>query len=245
MSIVRHKIYGNDEKPTIYYLTGYGGRVKQYLPHLYALMLGGFRIFIFEYDKSILNAGDPHKLLEAMKDIEETVNKDKQKREIAGLYGVSLGSWLGLNVVVACGLKKGMFNTGATSIVKVVWDNPRLKAEKEAFKKHGYDRKALERLWCDYDFCADGNRYKGKQLVVMNSTKDEIMDINEAKQNVRGWQQDNVDVEFITSGAFKHGPAIARHMLRLKKTIRFFKNTKKDKQQVVSWSGTESSNRRG
>ena len=243
MPTVRSKAYGSDENPTIYYLTGYTGTIRKYRPHIYALLLGGFRILAFEYDTAVLDSGEPSTLIQTLKDIESAIQKDKEGREIAGIYGVSLGSWLGLNAMVACDLKKGMFNTAGTSIARGVWELPRLKKEKATYRKHGYDRQDLEKAWGHYDKIADfSKRLSGAKIVVLNSTTDEIIKIDEARENIQAWQQDDLEVELITSTGLKHGSAITRHMLRLRKTLRFFKDTKKQKQEVVSYPH---SNRRG
>lgn len=247
MSIVKHKVYGSAHKATLYYLTGYGDRpIRHYLPHIYALMLGGFRVVAFGYDKSILSKGDPQLLIEALQDIAHTINQDKKKHKVAGVYGISLGSWLGCNVLAMCHIKRGMFNTGAVSIVRAIWKNERLHAEKAAFKKQGYTMHSLKKIWGKYDFDTSGARFKGKKVVVINSTNDDIIDINEARANIAEWHKDNPDMRLITTSHRRHGPAIWRHSLRLRQTIQFFQDAKKDvkaRQQVIPWSG--SSKRRG
>src|SRR5688572_4419638 len=105
--LVRYKVYGSDKRPTVYYITGYGGKLGIYAPHIYSFVLKGFRVVAFEYDKAILNAGEPKILLQILQELEKIIKEDKKSRRVVGVYGVSLGTFIGLNVMVACGVKTG------------------------------------------------------------------------------------------------------------------------------------------
>lgn len=86
-TVVTYKIFGKDTRPTIYYLVGYRNMIHQYNPHIRLLVGAGFRIVAFAYDRSILDNGDPKLLIESLKHIVATVNKDKRKRPVAGIFG--------------------------------------------------------------------------------------------------------------------------------------------------------------
>ncbi len=217
MSTVVHQVFGKPNKPTIYYLTGFGGTIKQYKPHILALRLLGFRIVAFAYDKSILASGNPSSLVKALDSIVEYVSKDQKTHKVAGLYGASLGSWLGGNVLVMCGIKSGVFNTGAASIVRVVWDNPNFQDIKAAFVKKGNNRRTLEERWGPYEFTADGRRWAGKRVLIMSSRDDEILDIHEVETNIHSWQKAGDNIEWIASRGLGHERVIKRNMLRFRK----------------------------
>lgn len=223
MLTIVHEVFGKSNKPTIYYLTGFGGTIKQYKPHILSLQLSGFRVVAFAYDKSILEAGDPSLLIESLHLIAKKVSEDKKTHKVAGLYGISLGSWLGSNILVECNIESGVFNTGAASMARVVWDNPNFKDVKVAFQQKGHTRQTLERRWGPYEFTATGRRWAGKRVVIMSSYGDEIVDINEVRHNIDSWQKAGDNIQWITNRRLGHRRAIIRNMLRLIRTPRFLK----------------------
>ena len=223
MSIVRHKTFGKTARPTIYYLTGYGSRIKQLSAHIHTLVLSGYRVVAFEYDKSILNHGDPDFLVEALHDIARAIERDKKNHTVAGVYGISLGSWLGANVLVMCDIRSGMFNTGADNMVRVIWDNPHFAAEKSMFERNGHTRSSLQKIWGPYEFTRDGRRWNGKHALIMSSRGDEMLDIAEVENNIRSWQKGGDDIQWMVHRSFRHMPVIIRNMFRIHKTPKFFK----------------------
>jgi len=227
MSIVRHKTYGKPTRPTIYYLTGYGGKVTQFSAHIRTLVLSGYRVVAFEYDKAILNGGDPHLLIASLHDIVKIINQDKKQRTIAGVYGMSLGSWLGANVLVMCNIRSGMFNTGAGNMVRVLWENEHFKQEKKAFQQHGHTKASLQEVWGPYEFTHDGRRWHGKHALIMSSKGDEVLDIAEVQHNIQSWQKGGDDIQWMVHRNFRHMPVIIRNMFRIRRTPKFFKEARK------------------
>jgi hypothetical protein len=227
MSIVRHRIYGKADRPTIYYLTGYGGTLKRYAPHIRTFVAAGFRVVAFGYDKAVLNTGDPARLIEVLHELVKAINQDKKNHAVAGVYGASLGSWLGANVLVLCDLHAGLFNTGAGSIVRAVWDNPRFRAEKQAFQERGHTRKSLQRAWGAYEFPPESRRWRGKHALIMSSTGDKVIGIDEVRHNVRSWQNSGDDVRLIVTKRLGHGPVIVRNMFRARRTSAFFRSRRR------------------
>jgi predicted esterase YcpF (UPF0227 family) len=223
MSIVRHKTFGKADRPTIYYLIGYGSRITQLKFHIRTLVLAGYRVVAFEYDKSILNNGNPAMLIQALDDLVATINHDKKKHKVAGLYGISLGSWLGANVLVRCGIQSGMFNTGAGNMVRVVWESSHFATEKKAFQQHGHTRESLQEAWGAHEFTPEGRRWQGKHALIMSSAGDEVLDIHQVRHNIQSWQKSGDDIHWLVSRRLRHGPVVVRNLFRLHRTPKFFK----------------------
>ena len=137
-SVVKQQVFGQANKPTIYYLTGYGGRINQFKIHIKALARAGFRVVAFEYERSIIENGDPELLISSLKHIVAYVNKDKQTHPVAGIFGVSLGTWLGFNVMIMTDISRGYYLSGGVNIANTIWSNPNLEIAKQAFMANGF-----------------------------------------------------------------------------------------------------------
>lgn len=222
--LVSHRVFGNETKPTIYYVNGYGdgGTIRKFRPHTWLLGLLGFRIMAFEYGNAILNAGDPTKLPEAIRTIADLIRQDMKSHKTAGIYGVSLGSFIGLNLLSLCDIEKGMFNTGGVSVTKTIWDNPHLTKEKAAFVSNGYARASLEKHWASYEVNEDASRLQHKTILLMISTGDTVLPYVEAARNATAWHRAGIRVSLVTSRGMGHSTAIVRNLFRILRTRRFF-----------------------
>jgi predicted esterase YcpF (UPF0227 family) len=221
--IVTYKIFGRDNAPTIYYLTGFKSTIKQYRPHIAVLTRAGFRIVIFQYHKNILMSGEPRTLIESLRYIERVVAEDKKGRPVAGVYGVSLGSWLGFNIMRRCKITYAMFNGGGMPCAETIWHNPHLAAVKREYKNNGYDFGDLEQAWAD-----DELRVKavldGKRVIMLNSKADEIMDINGVRQTIKVLRDEGAEVRWIVVRGLRHAPSIVWHVLRFRLAVVFFRS---------------------
>lgn len=224
MSIVRHQVFGKDEHPTVYCLTGYTGRISQYKLHINSLMAAGFRVVAFEYDRSIFDSGDPQVLIDALDDIEAVVKADMKDRVAAGVYGTSLGSFLGYNVLYDCGMTHAVFNAGGAHVPGAIWNRPRLGKVKTAFERSGYDFERLTEVWAHMDPTMPRAAKKRKTILMLNSTADELIDINEARRTVAMWQGQGDTVTLIVGRGMRHAHSIVRHMLRVRRVSEFFRD---------------------
>lgn len=222
-SIVRHKIFGSPDKPTIHYMTGYGGTIRQMRPHIATLQLAGFRVSAFEYDRSILSGGDPTLLPTTVDEIKGAVAEDMRQHEAAGVYGISLGTLIGANVLAKTGLKRAMFNTGLVSMADVNWNNYHQAQEKQGFIDSGHDYESLRQTWQDIEVASLADRVKGKDVVLMASTGDTYLGYEEACRTAEAWKHAGTSVDVVTSKGLDHTPAIVRNALRVSRTVKFFK----------------------
>lgn len=219
-SLVTQRIFGKDTSSTIYYLTGYDTRISTYRLHIYVLVLLGYRVVAFDYHRDILYLGKPQYLVDTLHDLAGHITSDKMNRKVAGVLGVSLGSWIGLNLLSICDISRGVFFAGGASIVHTIWDMPALRSVKAKYVAKGYTDKELHEVWGTYDYTPDGSRFSFAHFALICSDKDEVIDITNVKENVIGWQKDNSNITFIRYKWLKHMPVIILAMLRIPTTMR-------------------------
>src|SRR5580700_6588484 len=121
MKSIKQRVFGKDSSRTIYYLVGYQTTVGLFSKHINLLVRAGFRVVAFEYDHMVIDAGEPERLHAMMNELVEAIRTDMSVHQVAGVYGISLGSFLGFNIVARTGIKRAMFNTGPANLVEVVW----------------------------------------------------------------------------------------------------------------------------
>jgi len=225
MTKIRYRAFGGDNLPTIYYMGGYGGRIRNYRPHIYSLVFSGYRVVAFEYDNSVLASGDPQTLIDTLNDAEAVIHEDRQNRVVAGLYGVSLGTWFSQNIMKDFGIERGVYNSAVSNLVDAIWNNPNLKKEKQSCIDTGISRSEHERHWQPYDMRLKQNKFAGKKLLVMNSGADQVVDINEVRRTVKDWRSHGSDVTFIEVYWLSHALSIAWNYFRIRRVARFFSET--------------------
>lgn len=219
--IVDFKIFGNRNAKTIYYFTGYGSTIKQMWLHIKILQLMGFRIVAFQYKKTILNSGNPSLIVDSIDYIFEIIKRDRLNHRISGIYGVSLGSFIGFNLLKRTDITKAIFNTGGVSVANTIWSKTALATEKDAYIRSGYCKKKLQEIWSDIDNIGDCG--KDKEIILMISEGDEVLSPKESVANYKKWLRSGVDAELIVSKWLKHGPVIVCNLFRLSMTKKIFK----------------------
>ncbi len=222
--LVNHKTYGKETKPTIYYILGFTGRLGQYQPHIKVLVRLGFRVVAFEYDDSVLNDGNPQIIIGAIQKISDVVRADQKTHKVAGVYGVSLGVFMGLNILDQNNIRTGMFNSGAAPLRDTIWNNPLLAHQKAGFVKNGYSFNDLQKAWQAYEISPDPTRFKDKRLLFMNSRADRTITFDRVYKNLSAWQKAGLDMKLIVFDRLGHAPAIVRNMFRISATTKFFKS---------------------
>ena len=223
MSLVRHKTFGKKNRPTVYYLPGYGDgkQIRKYLPHIFTLVAAGYRVVAFEYGWSILQSGDPQTLLSSLEAIVAYIKKDKKGRVVAGVYGASLGSWLGANVLKNCDIQRGVLNSGGAHLSGAIWGAPGAWKERQAYIDKGYSQADVQKHWKRYE-PAEPGFLENKKLLVMNSTRDGVFDIDESRSVIAAWQAQGNDVTHVETKGLSHAKGIGRNMLRPRTVAKFF-----------------------
>lgn len=188
--------------------------------HIKLLQLVGFRVVGFEYEKSILNSGDPEDLLGAVDYMQEVIEDDLKQHKIAGIYGISLGSFIGFNLLKLTNIRKGMFNTGGVSAVDTIWENPNLRREKLAFVQAGYSHEHLSKKWKRID---EIGVLKNKSVILMSSKSDRVLSYDWAVKNFGKWKAAGNEVRFIKGHVLGHGLFIFKNLFRIRFTVKFYK----------------------
>lgn len=222
--LVRSKVFGKDNKPTIYYLTGYGTTIKQFGLHMRLLSWKGFRIVGFEYDRTVLVGGEPQLLADAIEFVLESITDDMKTHTVAGVYGISLGTIFAYNVMKLPGIKRVIFSAGGCSILKAVWDVPNDGPVRQAFVKHGYDREAVRRGWDGIDIEAQPSDMTNKKLLLMVSKADRTILYRYVQESISQWQKGSGSLSELTVSQLSHPATIVWNAFRLYKTARFYRS---------------------
>lgn len=222
MSKITQKVFGTDQNPTIYYFVGHAGTISQFLKHIKFLQKNGFRIVAFEYDPLILTAGEPDRLLKVFDELLQAVQNDMSGRKVAGIYGISLGTFLGFNILARTEIKRALFNTGPAKLARIVWETEAFTQAKAMFIKNGFEQKDIDQIWKDLEPPSIAPGLTGKDIICMNSTGDEVVTPPIYRQAITLLKDGGVKIELIESKRFGHRNTIIRNLLRLRFTVAFF-----------------------
>lgn len=222
--LVTYKVFGKASWPTIYYMTGYGGTIKLYKPHISMFVRNNYRVLAFEYDERVLASGKPELIVQALKYITDVVSTDCADHRVAGVYGVSLGSWFGWYVTKHNDrIERGVFNCGGDSIIRAVLQGPTMESVRKAQQKNGVDKKKLEQVWGPYDIHHDANKGAQKKILLFNSKADKIISYKEARRFFHEVKDLGGEAEHITFYFLGHKWAIIRALFYRRKTLGFFR----------------------
>lgn len=219
--VINSREFGGTGNPTIYYFTGYGSSIEQMKLHIRALTLFGYRVVAFEYEKKILNSGDPKYLVEAIDRIKQTVKADQVHNNAAGIYGMSLGSHIGFELLRQLHIDRAIFNTGGVSVLRAIWDGKLDGEVRRAFENNGQTRQSNLEAWKTIEHFGDLN--KDKKVLLMVSDGDELLESEWAIQNFYKWQKSGAKAELIVTPKLSHGHAIFRNLFRHIRTVKFYK----------------------
>ncbi len=220
---VHTQTFGNDTKPTIYYVTGYGSTIAHFSLHMLLLTLFGYRVVAFDHDKELLDRGDPSKLKEACDVILKYIQDDRKIHTTAGLYGISLGTFIVLYVATQTDIRRIALSAGADSFTRIVQEQPRLRTIKQEFKNNGYDETGLASAWAEYDIATHGDLFTDKKLLVMVSQADDLIKYIAVIKNVTLYKAAGAEVTLTVTKRLGHGQVIIRNCLRIIRTARFFR----------------------
>jgi hypothetical protein len=220
--LVNVRVFGKNDKPTIYYVVGFRMKIAKFRLPISVLSRQGFRVVAFDIDPSVLTAGDPTVLGKALDELMAIVQKDLAGRRVAGAYGISLGSFFAMNILTLPEVDKAFLNTGGGSIVQAVWEMPVLDPIKQTFIKNGYDRADVEKYWNPIDVSQNISRIKGKQLHANASYADEYIPIKDVLRLKEEWPAQGVQARIFTYKRFHHAGLIIRTLLKFRQTARFF-----------------------
>jgi len=223
-ALVRSRIFGKDDKPTIYYIVGFRMKIKQFEVHIRALTLAGFRVVAFDSNPAVLTKGNPELLAQAMAQFLTIIKADVQGRTIAGAYGISLGSFFALNVLALPEVPRAALNTGGGSILQAVWEMDVLGWVKQKYVDKGFSRSDVGKAWNPVDISQNTHKIAGKSLLAAASYADEFVPIDDALRHYKEWQEDGVKAQLDIYKHLKHKQLIILNLLRIGKTAKFFKS---------------------
>lgn len=221
--LVRNEIFGNDDKPTIYYLTGYGMKIRQIGLHIHIMVWQGYRVMAFEYDRAVLDGGQPKLLVDAIDHVMETIRNDVTSHKAAGVYGISLGTIFAHDVLKIEGIDKVIFSAGGSCILRAVWDVPNDGPARRHFVTNGFDRAEVEQGWKGYDLEAKPEDLTGKKALILVSKADKVIPYKYVLESLEVWKKGSGQLEVVTSSWMSHFMLIIRNLFRVRRTAKFYK----------------------
>lgn len=167
-------------------------------------------------------------LIEAIETTRQVVAKDMKTHKVAGVYGMSLGAFIGLNIQRLCDITKGMYNTGGVGIVNAIWDNRHLSKEKDTYVENGFSKQTLRELWAPYE-AHEQTDVTGKQILLLAAKRDAVLSYDEAERNIKAWQAD-ADARLITTSylGVGHVTVVVQNFFRLRTTYLFFRSNERE-----------------
>lgn len=218
--VMRDHYFGDPTNPTVEYFTPYGTTFHTMKPHIWILERMGLFVHGYEYDKKILNIGDPNILPGTIDAIQHKVEDDIDNRDVRGIYGASLGAFIGFNILRRTTIDRMILNTGCVSALETLWEQPLLAQEKQAYVDAGYTKSDIAQHWHDID--GDTEFPRGKKVILMASTDDNLFSFKEANKYFTTWAPECEQAELITSRHLSHRSAVIRNLCRVSKTAEFF-----------------------
>jgi predicted esterase YcpF (UPF0227 family) len=182
----------------------------------------GYRVMAFEYDADVISGGQPQKMLDTADELTRLIKADMKGRKVAGIYGVSLGSYFGFNLMIRTGINRTILNTGPASLVGIVWDPPAYEVTRQRYLKNGYDRAALAKAWSPMEAESLLDWPEDPRLLCMNSKGDQVVTYDNVTRTKKIVKSYGVKLSEVTSRRPGHAGAIVRNMLRIWRTKRFY-----------------------
>lgn len=216
---MRHQYFGRPENPTIEYFTPYGTTLNIMKPHIWMLARKGLHVHAYEYDKAIINSGNPDILPNTIDSIQPLVERDINTLDVRGIYGASLGAFIGFNILRRTEIDRMIMNTGCVSAVETLWTCPKLAEEKQAYIDAGYTKKDLADRWQNID---NDEPPVGKSLILMASTDDDMFSFDYVRRYYTALAPNCSEAEMITSKRLSHRGAVMRNICRVSMAAEFY-----------------------
>jgi hypothetical protein len=180
---------------TIYFLGGYGGKFKYFRIFLMSMIKKGYRVVYLQPISEILDIHTPQNLKIAIEQASKYIAADKNKHFGEHyLIGVSLGSYLGLNICLHEKFDKFVVIAGGSPILTVLERAKLFKSERKILEENGTYRNRLIEQWSPFDKAFKSHSFKHMKIMMINSKKDEVIEIRNLKKFVANLRLTNATV---------------------------------------------------
>ncbi len=167
-----------DQESTLYLIGPYRGRKLYYNLFIKAMEKRGYRVVYLQPSSKILDPNHPQRLEHSIQEATRIIRKDMSPRnpQSASLMGMSLGSYIGLNVLAKTQIKKFVVVAGGAPLEEVfntagMFGVARMKSRKKI--KEG--QLQLDHHWYKFDHEFKASDFKGRSILAINSSRDNIV----------------------------------------------------------------------
>jgi esterase/lipase len=211
MSSFRSKSYGSGEKNKIVCLvTGYKGKISGHQRAAHALLMAGYDVVVYEYDRDVFDAGDAKILLTIVEEINADFKVKAKKYKEAACAGVSLGALIAFNVQRHMPKAKlGLYGTAGIPVSHAIFTSKPFRGLKKAFVANGYTEKSLRKAWTELEILDDPGVKKDQAFVIVMGKMDRIVPYKKSSKIMDTWKANGTNVHYFAKRGKGHIATIA------------------------------------
>lgn len=193
---------------TIYLIGPYTGRLLYFRYFLGKLAKRGYRVYYLQPYKSVLSSKQPQNLENAIAQAYQLISDDMKKlsrEHKAYLVGISLGSYLGLNVLVDLPrINKFAVIAGGVPLGGVFRTSSLFLMQRRQLKNSDESLESVERHWVKFDEAFKSQDLRGRHILALNSRGDQLIKSKYLDIFLKELTQAGARVDDIRSGYLPH-----------------------------------------
>lgn len=161
---------------TLYFIGPYTGRKIYFLPFFYTMYWFGYRIVYLQPVNDVLNAMQPTWLEQAILQAGDIIYQDRSEvsRKSDYLIGVSLGSYIGLNLLLSEQFKKFVVIAGGAPLIDVFRSHYLFGGQRRRLRKTG-GFSHVNAHWEKFDKAYKKYQLKDLEILGFNSKADRMI----------------------------------------------------------------------
>lgn len=210
---------------TLYFIGPYTGRKFYYWPFLYLMEWRGYRVVYLQPITAVLDAMHPEWLEQAIVQAQDIIYDDRKSvaRQSDYLLGVSLGSYIGLNVILTERFKRFAVVAGGAPLAGIFRAHYLFASQRRRLKKRGgYEH--VDKHWQKFDEAFKKHQLDDLEVLGLNSTADRMI----TRQKLESFMKDLTDagakVDSRLNGLLPHELQAFSLNWRVGTVDRFFKS---------------------
>lgn len=178
------KQYASDGSDTIYFIGPYGGRTIYFNIFIQDMRRRGYSVVYIQPEKSVLDVFRPANLHFAIERISAFIQEDIIRRpdNKAAIVGVSLGSFIGVNLLGDLPINKYIAIAGGAEILSVFRDDKLFRAARKKLDASEGGADLLYKYWQQYDVNFKERDLHKVQALVINSNGDRMITPNKRER---------------------------------------------------------------
>lgn len=230
-NITKNKLYDvyvskNNSKKVLYILGPYAGKKYYFYPLFFALKQRGYRVVFMQAHRAVLSTRHPEYLESAVVQARAIINSDRKSvtRSQDFLLGLSLGSYLGLSVLLTEKFKKFIVIGGGAPLVGVFKSHSMFRSERKKMSSKKSESQVYGN-WVKFDEAFKSYSLDYLTVLAINSKNDRVV----PNENLNTFYSDLKNTGAIVldqrRGYLPHIPQVLSANFRARQIDRFFSNS--------------------